>query len=393
MNRALYFVTTAAVFLCVSIISIVAMPSAFAAEADERAREQFEDVLAGINQNSFEPLKSVIDQKAFSSRVLQLHMLDLKVKNAFDDNFWEIVEPVAMGSSPNATQKSKGRIIKFDFNGAAGQAVVRFRLPNYAFAYQIWNLQLDGRGRLRVLDWFNSNQGVSVTEGVATELLTMMPTTVATQRLIGDKSPTGQQLFQVTELLKAARDRQVPRFFEIYDGLSDPLRHEELIAKFAVQFAYAGEDRDRFIQAFRVFLDVFEKNPDYALGISNSQLLMGQLENGFLSLKKFHESMQFAEGAMPAKLSALALANGDSETAVEYAELATGNEPTLELAWWSLLRAQASALDYSGAIEVLARLEDEFDHQLDAAQLKRDPYKSFDQLSESQEFLDWRAGR
>lgn len=362
------------------------------AQDNEKMREQFEDVLAGVNQGSFEPIKTAIEKGAFLDRVMRKYMLETEVKNAFDENFWEIVEGIAMSSMPNAKQKANGEIVKFEFADGNGQAVVRFKLPGYVFSYQVWNLQ-QRRGRLRVLDWFNSNQGRSVVDAIAEELLVMMPNNGATRRLIRDKNPTNQQLFQTTELLKAARDRQVSRFFEIYDGLSEPIRNDELVAMFALQLAYGANDRGRFIRTFNVFVDVFGANPDFGEGISNSQLLMGQIEAGYQSLLKFHDSMQFGEGALPSKLSALALALGNNEKAIEHAEHATRNEPTLALAWWSLLRARASIDDFSGSIVAMERLEDDFGQQLDAAQLMRDPYGAFEKLAESPAFVEWRASR
>ncbi len=375
-----------------SIVCVLLSWSHAAAADDAKARQQFENALAGVNQNSFEPIKSAIDKTALSERVMQVHMLDTAVKMAFDENFWDIVESIAMSSMPNAKQKSKGEIVKFTFSEGSGQAIVRFKMPGYAFAYQIWNLQ-EIRGRVRVVNWFTSNQGITIAEAIANELLIMKPNNGATRRLIGNTNPTNQQLFQVTEILKAARDRQVPRFFEIYDKLSEALRGDELLAKLALQMAYTTNDRGRFVQTFDVFVDVFGRDPDYGAGISDSQILMGRIDAGYQFLLKFHNSMQFEEGALPSRLSALALALGNTAAATEHAELATQNEPTLALAWWSLLRANVSAQDFEGAIVPLTRLEDDFGQHLDAAQLKRDPYNAFDELAESQVFLDWRADR
>ena len=116
-------------------------------------------------------------------------------------------------------------------------------------------------------------------------------------------------------------------------------------------------------------------------------------EKSYEMLHKFHENFSVNEGALPAKLSALALATGKAEDAEKYALEATSNEPTLELGWWSLLRARAGAGDSQGAIEALTFLEDNFGHRLDAAKLRRDRFRAFRALAESQEFKDWRARR
>ena len=89
----------------------------------------------------------------------------------------------------------------------------------------------------------------------------------------------------------------------------------------------------------------------------------------------------------------LALAIGKPDDAEEFAVAATVNEPELELGWWSLLRARAAARNFAGALEALTYLEDNFDHRLDEAKLRRDKYRAFASLASSQEFKDWRAGR
>ena len=92
-------------------------------------------------------------------------------------------------------------------------------------------------------------------------------------------------------------------------------------------------------------------------------------------------------------MSATALALGQNEKAEEYAVMATTLEPTLKLGWWSLLRARARVSDFEGCIEALTRLEDDFGERIDGAKLRRDKYKAFGALANSQELKDWRASR
>ena len=54
---------------------------------------------------------------------------------------------------------------------------------------------------------------------------------------------------------------------------------------------------------------------------------------------------------------------------------------------------RAGAGDYAGALPALTYLEDNFGHRLDAAMLRRDPYKAFNGLAASEAFTEWRAGR
>ena len=130
-----------------------------------------------------------------------------------------------------------GELIHFEFQGGDGTAAVRFDLPKYSYAYQVFELRRSGGGRFRIVDWFDSSTGHSYAEEISEQLLTIKPTKAETQRLLTLPSPTDLQLFQATEILKAVRDNQPRRFFEIYDEFDEQLTREPLIAKFAVRMA------------------------------------------------------------------------------------------------------------------------------------------------------------
>jgi tetratricopeptide (TPR) repeat protein len=220
-----------------------------------------------------------------------------------------------------------------------------------------------------------------------------MPTKLATRKTISIQNPTDLQLFQVTEIYKASRDRQPPRFFEIYDQFSDALKREPFIAKYAVYMAHMLKDSGRLLRTLEIFGQVYSDQPNFTLMMSDLYIAMGAYERSYALLKIFQQNFAVNEGALPAKLSALALATGKPDEAEKFAVEATVDEPSLELGWWSLLRVRSSAENYEGAIEALTQLEDVFGNRLDEAKLRRDKFRGFIQLVDSQEFKDWRANR
>ena len=82
---------------------------------------------------------------------------------------------------------------------------------------------------------------------------------------------------------------------------------------------------------------------------------------------------------------------GSIADAGEYALQATVNEPSLELSWWSLLRARTAAQDWAGATEAMTELEDRFGHLLIPQKLRRDRFLKA--LINQQEYKDWRTAR
>ena len=127
--------------------------------------------------------------------------------------------------------------------------------------------------------------------------------------------------------------------------------------------------------------------------MSDAYLVVGNLPDAYAQLVKFHQNFDVKEGGIPARLSALALAIGKADEAEKYALEASEVEPQLELAWWSLLRMRASTNDFQGATEVLTKLEDDFGLRFDVAKLRRDPFRGFLELAQSQDFKDWHASR
>lgn len=388
MKMAKTLVTTIA-------LAILTVPATtlFAAEDDADALGQFKKIVEGMNQHSFEMIEEAIDQTDLTNRALSHHAVQADVEDMFRADFRNVVERGVMGGLPPAGSDIEADLISFYFQDGLGRAAVRFAYPGYTYRFKVYDLRHDRRGRLKIVDWYDSSRGQLFSAFLGEELLTAKPTKEATRKILSMNAPTDLQLFQATEILKAIRDRQAQRFFEIYDELGEQLKREPLIAKHAVISAQLVQDMGRFAAANEVFMDVYADDPDLALVMSDNHLIMQNYEDAYLALKRFEQNFPIEEGALPARMSALALAIQKPDEAEKFALLATANEPGFELGWWSLLRARTSAENYAGALLPLAHLEDDFGHHLDEAKLRRDKFRAFTLLAQSQEFEAWRAGR
>lgn len=372
---------------------LLSVSPTFAAEDDSEALGQFQALLEGIDQKSFDMLSKYFDETDMTNRVLSHRDLSREVSEGFKDSFWEIIEAAFMRGFPAQGSELNGELISFAFKDGLGKACIRYALPNYDYRYLLFDLRHDGRGRLKVTDMLDSNNGQLFSRVMNDDLLGVKPTPDGTRRLLTIKSPKDQQIFQVTEILKATRDAQPVRYFEIYDALDEQLKREPLIARRSLRMAFLVADRTRIQEAIDIFDEVFPDDTNSKLAISSFYIGVQDYVNSFKTLRRFQQSFSVKDGALPAKLSALALANGDAEDAEKYALEATVNEPKLELGWWSLLRVRAGVENYDGAVEVLTELEDAFGHQLDEAKLRRDQYRAFAKLAASPQFKEWRATR
>jgi len=364
-----------------------------AAENDSKAFVQFQEIVEAIDQRSFEMFRKALDETDLANRVHAYYPIENNIQQTFRSNFWGIVETGFQGILPPAGSKIKAQLVQFSFQDGLGKAAIRFQLPNYKFGFFAFDLRHDRRGRLKIVDWFDAGSGQIFSAQIRQELFSVMPNKESTRRLLSLENPSDLELFQITEILKAIGGNQAPRFFEIYDQFEEAVKREPVIARQAPRMALMVEDFDRFLQTLEVYSKVFADQANMALELSDYYMVVHDYEKSFESLRRFQQNFSVKEGALPAKLSALALVIGNSQDAEKFAVQATVDEPSLELGWWSLLRARAGANDYQGALDALTYLEDNFDQRLDESKLRRDKFKAFTQLAASQEFKDWRVSR
>lgn len=375
------------------IISAVLVFTLSATSAHAVVQADFQEILDDLNEESFDEMRRAIDPDEMLECVYGLRTIDPVVRKAVFDDFWPITESVVMGLMPNQNRGKPGKIIDFRFEDGEGTAIVRYPQPGFTYTYLVFELYQDSRERLRIHNWYDSSVGYSFCGQFGDALVVMMPNKEATREQLDVVNPTDLELFQVTEIFKAGRDSNHARFFEIYEQLSDELKRQPLIATFAVWLSFEMQDQQRYIDAMEIYREIYGNSPAYSMVLADYYLRVGQFQSAFDRMEVFRERLAAEEGATPARMSAAALALGENEKAEEYAVMATTIEPTLELGWWSLLRARARVGNFAGCIDALTHLEDDFGKRIDASKLRRDRFKAFNELANSQEFKDWRAAR
>lgn len=378
------FLVTATLVLALSVA---------ASSAHAQAQADFQKILDDLNDESFESMRRAIDPDDMLECVYGLRTIDQTVRGAVFDDFWTITQSVVMSVLPNRDRGKPGELIGFEFEAGQGTAIVRYPQPGYRYTYLAFELYHDDRERLRIRNWYDSSAGLSFCAQFGDALIMIMPSKEGARQQLDIVEPTDLQLFQVTEIFKAGRDQNTARFFEIYDQVDETLKRQPLIARLAMLLSYQMRDQDRYESTMRIFVDIYEQNPAYSMVFADYYLLLGMFESALQKMDGFRNVLQVEEGATPARMSAAALALGQNEQAEEYAVMATTLEPSLELGWWSLLRARARVSDYEGCIEALTHLEDDFGKRIDASKLRRDRFKAFGGLANSQEFKEWRASR
>jgi len=375
-----------------AVFTVILGPVAALADDEElELRAQFESIIQGLNDNSFDRFNRAIVNKDMTARIYASRLIEPDVKKAFTNEFSASFEQMFVSSFPKSKNEILGTLIDFRFNGNEGHAVVRYAASGYRYSYHDYELRLDSKGRIVIVDWIDYYQGNRFSDEAGEALVMAMPSKPATRNLLENKNLGDAQIFQVAELFKAVRDKKPERFFQIYDGMDAALHKEKIVAKLNLQLALLARDAGRIESAARTLVESYPDDSMSSLKLVEYYIPARQYEEAIDALVRLQQGIGFEDGATESLKASAALAMGNTDDAEKYALQATVVEPSLELCWWSLLRARTRAGDYAGATEALARLEDDFGHTLDAQKLQRDRFLKV--LTDKPEYLDWRATR
>jgi len=378
----------------VSMLLLIGTVSLLPADQVEDTRAAMNKIVYDLNDNSYKSFHAAISQKDMTGRILGSHNISPEVAASFTRSFDATMESWFGASFPDmGGAEIVGMLVNFELDGNKGKALVRFRLPHYRYSYHLYELQLDRRGRLIIVDWLDYFQAYRFSEFAGLSLVCAMPTAMAARSLLSISPITTNDIFQTRELLKAFRDSAHERFFSILDDMNEPLQRDPFIVDLRVRVAGVARELDRYQESMLELMKHYPDNDLYALSYVDYYMWSNQYARALSSLQRFQKSIGIDDGATLSRMSALALALGDVENSAAFAARATTYEPALELGWWSLLRAQSSAEDFADATETLAHLEDHFGRTLDAAKLRKDRFRGFLKLAASQEFKDWRVSR
>jgi hypothetical protein len=383
-------------FAAAALLLAAAPQPATAQSNDVEMREQFEAVIDGLNDNKFEQFQRVVNETALINRIFGTQVIDAEAREQFAAGFSGTLQELFISSFPRARTQAEsggeiiGTIIAFQFEDGQGRAIVRYAGKGYRFSYHSYELT-SSRNKLVIVDWFDYYNANWFSEDVGYSLVRAMPAKACVLSIMKTPNPTVGQLFQVGELLKAVRDQNPQRYFQIYDGLEDVLRNEPHIVVLNYQYCRALGDSARLDQAVQSLVATFPGEASHSLGLSAYYIRRNLFDEAIVELDRFESALGMKDGVSEAFKATSAMALGDFERAEAFALSATQVEPGLELSWWTLLRSRTAAQDYAGATEAMTQLEDRFGHLLIPQTLRRDRFLKA--LIDQQEYKDWRAER
>jgi len=382
--------------LLLIIVVVAQLAVADQAEDEEAARQEafragMQDIVDGLNGGSADRFIAAIDQNDFVERIFGLRLIDQKVKKSFRESMKNNFDGMVSMTFADSKDNMQATLLGVESRGNRGRAVVRFDLPKFQFSYHEYELALDENNNLVVVDWIDFLQGERYTDGMGTTLIMAAPSKSAVRKLIDFKNVREADLFQFTELLKAARDRQADRYIDIINGLDERLARQKVVVLTSVQLTKQIRSRRMQRTALTFMAKYHPDEPLFSLMLLDYYFPTRKYDDALASLLRLYDRIDLEDSAMEARLSAATLVMGNAQDADGHAEKALSLEPGLELAWWSALRARAALNDFPRAVEALTKLENEFSYQLEPDALNKDP--GLTDLLASEEYTGWLASR
>ena len=347
-------------------------------EEEEQARQEafrlgMQEIVAGLNAGSTDRFVAAIDRDDMIERIFGLRLIEQRVKRDFSDNLDYSYRALIDSAFTASKDGMKATLLGVESRGERGRAVVRFDLPDFQFGYHEYELRLDDGKRLVVVDWIDFLRGEKFSDGIGMTLVMAAPTKPAVRKLIDFQNVRESDLFQFTELLKAARDRQAERYLDIINSLDENLQRQRVVVLTSVQLMQQIRNRRLQRTALAHMAKHYPNEPLYTLMLLDFYFPTRQYQQALDSLHGLHARLDVDDAAMEARLSAAELVLSHTAEAAAHAERAVELEDGLELGWWSALRARAAGEDYDSAVTAIRELEARFGHDLGPEALRGDP--------------------
>ncbi|MBT8098250.1 MAG: hypothetical protein KJO82_00800 [Gammaproteobacteria bacterium] len=384
-------------FVAMMFASVIAYGEA---EVDEREIEEarlqqvFRDGMATIvedlNQGSFKRFVRAIDKQDMLDLIFGLRLIDQRIQRDFredmkkSDDFENFISTTFKNEAKDGI---RARLLTVESRGTRGRAVIRFDMSHFQANYIDYELRLDEKERLVIVDWDDYLWGHRFSDRTGLMFVQGQPNVNAVRKLIDYPNVREAEIFQVMEALKAARDFDFERYFGIFAKLDDKLKRQRAILVVGLDASKLARKRRNQRKLLEAVDQYYPKDPLFALSLLDYYFPDRQYQKAYDALTRLKNKLRVDDGVTNARLSAATLVMGQVEDALAFANKSVEQEPELELGWWAVLRAQVAAGNNAAAIASLDTLSTTFNHDLGPEALSKDP--SLKEFARTAEYRGW----
>jgi hypothetical protein len=145
------------VFAAVMFVPLYADETSDAEKAELAKRESFRSgftaIVDDLNNSQFDSFIRAVNRRAMIEQIFGLRLIDQKVKKQFNDRLEYTYDDMIKSGFTVPEEGLKATLLGLESRGDLGRAVVRYDYPDFQFGYHEFDLRLDKKSRVVVVDW------------------------------------------------------------------------------------------------------------------------------------------------------------------------------------------------------------------------------------------------
>ncbi|RBP51757.1 tetratricopeptide repeat protein [Arenicella xantha] len=338
------------------------------------------------NARDVESMDGLIDIKAFSKKV---------AATVFDDERDRRDYAAGLQKGFKDTSFSKQLFVESipaEFNTVylglkdSRYPILRVDHANGGSEYIKLFARLDGRGRLRINDFYTGSSGrlTSVSMGAVSQLM-LRPSESIIKRLFGKVDVDKALIGQFVELGKLRAEGKLLEAYEIVVALPDTLRHRVEMLHLSISLAGFLDD-DLYREELALLAQHHGDDPGLAFLLIDHYFYEQQWDK---AIKATTTSRDYwlDDGSFNLIFSQLFFESGDLQQSVMYARRALEVEPDYEDGYWNVVDKLSRSGDFNGVVNALDVLVDNYGYEFTDEYFASEPL--YQTLLESKLFREW----
>ena len=355
--------------------------------SEEESQQFAQQLEQAINSGDGQALTNAVDWEA----LLRSAVDGVDAPPKFREGFLQGARKTAATSlsssmMPAVQQGARLRLLRVRDQQGQTRALFRFLHADGGLNYLEFVLAKQPDGRVRAVDIFIFASGELTSESLRRMYLLALRSQPGSPGASG--GVTQQTLMQDLEKLKqltaALQNGDQQQVLRIYDSLPAAAKREKFALVAALQ-ATAAVDFQRHIQIAEEYRALFPNDASLDLMMLDSLVLKKQHAEALQAVDRLDKAL----GGDPYLnvTRASIVMEQDPAAAQQYAEQAIDTEPTLQLAYWTMVTSSIQQRDFDATARWLTTIRDKF--QVDIGDLSTVP--EYAEFVQSQQYRDWLA--
>jgi hypothetical protein len=365
----------------------------FAAESDAAIDWAFEDAMQVIvdqmNEGSGQAFSDALDVDALLARVFQ----DVEIGEVTKAGFSKEIKRGRKQLGDNLVRKiAEGYyaiLLSVDQEDDRAVALVRYDTGDLRFSYHAYDLEKDGGGNVRIVDWLDYSDGVRYSAALRLSVVAFEPTAASVRSLVPDFHGSDDDYTKFADVISAYSKKDYQKFYDVSATLPRVLRQTQFMQMLTCLVSRMTRDQNLYNEAYRELAKNFNHEPTVSMTLIPYYYQRADAEKAMQSLRLLQDALGYRDGALLAFMARTALAVRNADEASILADEAISTEPTLEAAYWAAIDAHVLLNHHSFAVMTAKSLEDQFEKTIERERFEE--HSMYAEFVKSSHYKNWQT--